>query len=391
MRQSAQQSTLSLNHHHGNRIVMMPDRTVAVSLTEHDGWRILDAIPCPVAIVQETGRIAYRNQAWRGYLGEAAEFAEAVGGQSAASIAGREVIRGVLESGSEIHKTCWIGGPSKGRPSEVRMSRWGAEKRSLLVTIQPVRGATDPGLVDELTERLRSLDSLASKIAHELGNPLDGILRYVNLALRLVGDAEPPKLRDYLSESRTGLVRMAEILADLARTARRNEHSLIDQDVNAVVDQALHSLAPAMERQRIIVASDYRLPRVVAANSSRLYQVFCNLAKNAVEAMPEGGRLMVTTARVDGCIVVEFADTGSGLPPETSRLFEPFYTTKPEGKGVGLGLAICKELIAGFGGEILASPGEPSGAVFTVRIPEKNLQAGGPSRTAACAEEYLTP
>ena len=103
---------------------------------------------------------------------------------------------------------------------------------------------------------------------------------------------------------------------------------------------------------------------------SNLFQVFCNLIKNAVDAMPDGGTLTITTAAWStGEVVVSFEDTGMGLPENAEQIFEPFFTTKPSGQGTGLGLAICKDIIEKYNGRILAENRPEGGARFTVVVP----------------------
>ena len=111
-----------------------------------------------------------------------------------------------------------------------------------------------------------------------------------------------------------------------------------------------------------------------------LYQVFCNLLKNAVEAMPEGGVLDVKAWSQNGRVVVEIRDTGTGLRPEhIERVFDPFFTTKPPGKGTGLGLAICHDLVQKAGGELTAANHPEGGAVFRVDVPPlPDSQPSGP-------------
>jgi signal transduction histidine kinase len=106
-----------------------------------------------------------------------------------------------------------------------------------------------------------------------------------------------------------------------------------------------------------------------AVRGGRLYQVCCNLIKNAIDAMPDGGRLTISTGRVDEHVVLRVADTGPGLPEDASRIFEPFYTTKEVGQGAGLGLAISKDFVEDMGGTLEGETDPEGGAIFTVRIP----------------------
>jgi signal transduction histidine kinase len=123
----------------------------------------------------------------------------------------------------------------------------------------------------------------------------------------------------------------------------------------------------------------------VRANASELEQVFLNLFLNALDAMPEGGRLAVSTLGegmrlADGrpCLAVIVEDTGNGIPPEIrERIFEPFFTTKEEGRGTGLGLSICLGLVRNHGGEIEADSTPGKGARFTVKLPLATREEDG--------------
>ena len=237
----------------------------------------------------------------------------------------------------------------------------------------------------EVSQRLASLGRLATRVAHELNNPLDGILRYVNLALRVANETSEARLTSYLSESRTGLMRMVQIISELLEFSRTTEGEFDELTINEIVEQAIRNTTSTAEVNGIVVSADFQTADMPAVRSGRLYQVCGNLIKNAIDAMPDGGRLSVTAGIVHDNIVIRVADTGVGLPPETDKVFEPFFTTKEPGKGTGLGLAICKDFIEDLHGTITASPGEEGGAVFTVRIPVSSGHR--PSRLTAPSVE----
>ncbi len=241
-------------------------------------------------------------------------------------------------------------------------------------------------------ERLLSIGRLAAKVAHELNNPLDGILRYLGLARRLVvtegtaaaeGAGGPPipastgKVAAYLDEARAGLMRMAKIIRELLEFSRRSPGGAEELRVNDVVEQAIRAVSPRADDQGVLIAADFQDRDMPVLPGGRLLQVCLNLLKNALDAMPRGGRMMISTGVVGDEVVLRFADTGPGLPADASRIFEPFHTTKPQGEGTGLGLAICKDIVEGMGGGIEASRGEEAGAVFTVRIPRARGKTGG--------------
>jgi signal transduction histidine kinase len=193
------------------------------------------------------------------------------------------------------------------------------------------------------------------------------------LALRLVDVASESALKTYLTESRDGLNRMAQIIGELLSFSRFTDGEMDERSVNAVVEEAVRTLAAALDAHRIAVAVDFQHQEMPMVRGSRLYQVCCNLIKNAIDAMPNGGRLCITTGLVQDHVILRVADTGIGLPKEVDRLFEAFYTTKPAGKGTGLGLAICKTYVENMKGTLQAEPGREQGAVFTVRIPLRSF------------------
>lgn len=221
-----------------------------------------------------------------------------------------------------------------------------------------------------VSERMAAVGKLAARVAHELNNPLDGILRYLNLAIRAFEVDKVEKVPDYLKQGRSGLMRMAEILRELVEFSRSTASAFDEAGLNAIVDEAVKVMCDKAVTQGVSVVCHLSedMPPVRGAN---LFQVFCNLIKNAIDAMPGGGRLMITTRMDDRDAIIEFADTGEGLPPgvQIERLFEPFFTTKEPGKGTGLGLAISRDIVEKYDGRIIVEPRDEGGAVFTVRLP----------------------
>jgi len=220
-----------------------------------------------------------------------------------------------------------------------------------------------------VSERLAAVGKLCASVAHELNNPLDGILRYLNLSLRLAGDAEGGKLRDYVQAARDGTVRLVHIVRSLLDFSRKTPPALAGQSLGRLLDEAVASMqARAVENGVSVVChTPHNLPAIGGTN---VFQVFCNLIKNAIDAMPDGGTLTISAAAGDADVILNFSDTGIGLPDDSSQLFEPFFTTKAPGKGTGLGLAVCREIVERMGGTIAAANRpDQRGAVFTVRLP----------------------
>jgi signal transduction histidine kinase len=220
------------------------------------------------------------------------------------------------------------------------------------------------------TERLAAVGKHASKVAHELNNPLDGILRYINLAMRIVEQENLQKPKEYLTQCRQGLMRMVQIVSELLEFSRSTYTPQEYVKIEQIIEDALKTTESRAEAADISIIRNYTygLPQVRSGN---LFQVFCNLAKNALDAMPNGGELRISTSTAaDDTIVVELRDTGTGFPQESKEeIFEPFFTTKEGGKGTGLGLAICRDIVESYHGQITAQNAPDGGSIFTVYLP----------------------
>ena len=216
-------------------------------------------------------------------------------------------------------------------------------------------------------ERLAVVGKLAARIAHELNNPLDGILRFVNLALRVKDDDDPA--RRYLEQARKGLLRMVRIIRELLEFSRSTITAFEHTSINGMIEEAVRSMDSHASSKGVVIRKtlDEGLPNV---RSGDLFQVFCNLIKNAVDAMPEGGRLSIATGVSGAHIRATFADTGVGIAPDLmDKVFEPFFTTKDATEGTGLGLAISKDIVEKYGGTIRVESVPGEGARFEVEIP----------------------
>ncbi|MFH1419712.1 MAG: ATP-binding protein [Planctomycetota bacterium] len=235
-----------------------------------------------------------------------------------------------------------------------------------------------------VSERLAAVGKMAARVAHELNNPLDGILRYTKLAMRVAqqlhethspkSDEASSKIVAHLEHAKSGAVRMAEILADMLKFSRNAPAAFEQATINKIVEDAVAALEGQATDAGVSVVCNFLQTDMPVVRGSNLFQVFCNLTKNAIDAMPDGGTLTITTQLQPPDVVIMFEDTGIGLPEEADKIFEPFFTTKAPGKGTGLGLAVCKELIDKYSGAITASNREPQGTRMTVRIPVRNLE-----------------
>jgi two-component system NtrC family sensor kinase len=222
-------------------------------------------------------------------------------------------------------------------------------------------------------EKLASLGKLAAGIAHEINNPLGGILIYSHLLLEEAdkGGPEFDSLKKIVKET----TRCKEIVKGLLQFARPKEPEMIQTDINEILDNSLSIIEGQALFQNIELEKQYAsdLPRIVA-DSTQLQQVFMNIILNGAEAMDGNGKFTIKTSLGSDRknIHIEFVDTGHGIKEEDKkRLFEPFFTTKEVGKGTGLGLAISYSIIQKHEGTIKVKSQEDKGSTFTVIIPVK--------------------
>ena len=351
--------------------------SVAVPAPAPDPHAVLESISGGVLVVGGDLTIRYRNQQTCGWLGDADNLEAACSDLTPFdSFDGwaKELER-VRQTGATLQLVCLREAPGT-TPSELLVLRCtplsqadGQAPQSVVIHLET--GDCWGGLHQRLiaAERLAAVGKLAAQVAHELNNPLDGILRYLNLALRVVQKVPEPKLETYLTEARTGLRRMVQIIGELLDFSRNTREEYNLTGINEVVEQSLAAFTERADALRVVLTVDLQHQHLPKVRGGRLYQVCCNLIKNALDAMPQGGRLTVATGLVGADVVVRVTDTGPGLPEPPEQVFAPFFTTKEPGKGTGLGLAICKEFIEDMQGTITATTDAEGGAVFTVRLP----------------------
>lgn len=226
-------------------------------------------------------------------------------------------------------------------------------------------------------ERLAAVGKVAGRVAHELNNPLDGILRYVNLAIRVLEQQQVDKAMDYLGHCRSGLRRMTQILSELLEFSRSTHLTLEQAPLDRLVEDALRTLEPSLTEVQVQMHRRYTGP-ALPVRSDSLFQVFCNLIKNAADAMEGKGRLIIVLCKTGHEWTVSFQDTGPGFAAEhAEEMFRPFFTTKPYGRGTGLGLSICRDLLEKLGGRITAENVPEGGSRFTVSLPHEDSEQKG--------------
>jgi len=228
------------------------------------------------------------------------------------------------------------------------------------------------------SEKMAALGRLAATLSHELRNPLAGLKGATQLLLKKTdeNDERTQYIRLILDE----VNRLGRIVEDLLLFSRPREFRYEIVEPNRIIEDALLLISPDLASRKIVLHKRLsKLPRI-EADGDKFKQVVVNIILNAMDAMPEGGELFVSSGVIgheqEGAkfTTFQFRDTGAGMPEEVlEHLFEPFYTTKAS--GVGLGLAVCKSIIEEHGGSISVSSrttGEDRGTVVTVKMPINN-------------------
>jgi two-component system NtrC family sensor kinase len=217
------------------------------------------------------------------------------------------------------------------------------------------------------SEKLASMGQLVGGAAHELNNPLTAMLGYAEL---LTATELTPEQRSLAAKISQQTKRVRSLVSSLLSFAKQVPSSKTPVDVNAILQTCLKMSQPQMEVARVKSSTEMAnpLPRV-QADSNQLLQVFSHIINNAVNAMSErGGTVTISTRCERDLIIIQFADTGPGLA-EPARVFDPFYTTRPVGQGIGLGLSACYGIIQQHGGKISGSNRESGGAIFQIDLP----------------------
>jgi len=214
------------------------------------------------------------------------------------------------------------------------------------------------------SEELAFVGRLAAQVAHELNNPLDGALRFVNLTLQQIGLDD--KVAEYQQEVRDGLLRMANIVQSLLEYSHNSAAMNAPEDIHAMLGNAVDQ---CVVPEDIEVRYELAAEAVIVA-AGELAQVFINLVKNACDAMNGKGVLSLRTRLEEDVIHIEVEDTGPGIPEEIiDRIFFPFFTTKSAGKGTGLGLAVSSDIVQRCGGKINVRTEIGRGTTFIIRLP----------------------
>jgi signal transduction histidine kinase len=223
-------------------------------------------------------------------------------------------------------------------------------------------------------EKMNALGQLSASIAHEINNPLAGVIVYTKLLMRKLKEDSFNKddALNTLVKMESALTNSGNLVRSLLDFARQSTPTLKPVDISSVIDQAIAIVGHQAQLKKVKIVRDEApdLPPV-KADFSQLQQVFINLIVNAIQAMSSGGEILIHAVLTDDDMVsVAIQDSGCGIPPEDlSKIFTPFFSTKEAVKGVGLGLAVSYGIIERHGGRIDVQSEVDKGSTFTVFLP----------------------
>lgn len=225
------------------------------------------------------------------------------------------------------------------------------------------------------SEKLSSIGLLAAGVAHEVNTPLTGVSSYTQMLLGMVPETDPK--HTLLLKMQRQTERASNIVGNLLNFSRTGSATdWFENDVNKLLDDTLQLLEPQFRKSNVVIVKNYSdVKPTVLGNGGKLQQVFTNLLINARDAMFDGGTITLTTSKTDDQVVIEVADSGSGISEENlGKIFDPFFTTKGVGNGTGLGLAVTYGIVQEHAGTIEATNGAEGGAVFRIVFPEASSQ-----------------
>ncbi len=251
------------------------------------------------------------------------------------------------------------------------------EKGNLLSAIEYTKDITEEQRLQEQliqSEKLAGIGILASGVAHEINNPLSGIIGMAEIALE---EEDPTKNESYLKDILSCAQRISGIVSALrsySRAAKKGELDLVN--LNEVLEETLKMVRLVAQKTPVEVIKNFQPTEKIQANIGEIQQVFTNLITNAFQAMDgKGGKLILSTRSVGDWVEVKVSDDGMGIPQKyLNQVFDPFFTTKKPGEGTGLGLNIVYRIVTKYEGTIDVESRDQIGTTFTIKFPIRRAE-----------------
>jgi PAS domain S-box-containing protein len=327
----------------------------ALLLSERRHREVVDAVPCFVTALDPRGKIVL----WNRRLEETTGYTrgEMIGRDGRTLVEGEGPQPLPMRSGQE----CLV----RWERAQVDLDRDDAMTYAVGIDVTYEQQMLRRML---RAERLAAVGTLAAGLAHEIRNPLNAASLQLELLLRRIekGQLESDAIKSVATVIRSEIKRLEHLLNDFLSFARPNPLNLASTQIADVVDAVLSLVAPEIEAAHVSVTCDLAPEMApIEGDAERLKQVFLNLVRNAIEAMPEGGELALRARPQEGGVEVDVEDTGLGIADE-AVIFDAFYTTKPH--GTGLGLALVHRIVSDHGGQVTLRSGRGK-TCFTVSLP----------------------
>jgi len=366
------------------KVLELENARQALSESETRHRLLIERIPIAVAIVQN-GKIVFASNYTEKITGYPVEELLKLDGFDLIHPDDREMVRSIhsqrLSGGDAaesysfriLHKqgiTRWlnrrsISVPWEGKPAVLVLDDDVTELRQAEEEKQQLRDR------NEVSSRLASVGEMAAGIAHEINNPLTGVIGFSEL---LSQEELPERVAEHVKYILEGSNRVKEIVKRLLTFARQSKPAKTRLNIHELIDNTLDLRGYVLKTSNITIAKDYEtgLP-LVNVDPGQMQQVFVNLIINAEYAIKHArdkGKLTISTRSDGDMVIISFADNGTGMSRDTlSRLFQPFFTTKEPGQGTGLGLALSRSIVLDHRGSIEVESEEGRGTVFTIRLP----------------------
>ncbi len=343
------------------------ERTAELANEKEKLHTIVSAIGGGIVLIDRQGKIQWANEKLK-------------------EMAGMDVIGKTCE---EICADCNISGEYSAESIDtiIVSNLFNQKNKYFQVTTAPIKGEDGEihghiRLIQDVTEmkkmeeqiihaeKLASIGRLAAGIAHEIGNPLTSVFSFVQILREI---EEDPFKKESLETIHFHIHRISEILKQLSGFTKMPAGELKECQVNDIIESSIKLIQYDKKSKNIEIIKELSpaVPNIMA-DCNQLSQVFVNLVLNAIDAMPNGGKLTVRSMFIGGYVVIQFEDTGTGIAQEDlTRIFDPFYTTKE--KGTGLGLAVSYNIIKKMQGAISVDSELGKGTLFTITIPSNNL------------------
>ena len=287
----------------------------------------------------------------------------------------RETVAGVGDSGTS--RSVKMANDAHGKPGSPIPGR--VEDVGHVMILRDITESRRSAQQTIESERLNALMLLAAGVAHEIGNPLNSLhihLQLMERSVQKLRDGAKAELQQSIDVARSEVNRLDSIVTQFLRAIRPSRPQLRPENVNTIVEDAVRFFTPEIQDRDIVVKQELRsdLP-LLQLDRDQMKQAFYNVIKNSLEAMKRHGTLGIYTDMDDTHVLIRFVDTGGGMSAENmSRIFEPYFTTKPA--GTGLGLLIVRRIVREHGGELSIESDKGKGLTLTIRLPyiEKRIR-----------------